>query len=497
MERSSGILLHITSLPAKHGIGTLGREAYAFADFLASAGQRYWQVLPLGQTGYGDSPYQSFSTHAGNPYLIDLDLLLEEGLLQAADLSGIDWGQDPRYVDYGAVFQSRYKVLYKAFLRAGDRFAQGMDSFIDAEPWVWDYALFMALKKHFQLAPWLDWPDASIRTRQPEAMERYGALLKDDIRFYVFLQLLFFRQWDALKGHLAARGIKLIGDLPIYVAMDSADVWACRDLFQLDAQGYPLGVAGVPPDYFSATGQLWGNPLYDWPHMASDDYSWWLERLEAASRLYDVIRIDHFRGFESYWEVPWGAETAAHGRWCKGPGMDFFQAVNRRFPNLPIIAEDLGFLTDDVRKMVADCGYPGMKVLQFAFNAREPSVYLPHAYSSHCVCYTGTHDNTTLAGWFHAADPADVAFAAKYLGLNEKEGPCWGMIRGGMGSVAALFVAQMQDYLELGAECRMNIPGTVGNNWRWRLLPGEYTDELAGKIAAYTRMYGRHSREQR
>ena len=483
--------MHISSLPSKYGIGTLGREAYAFADFLKSAGQRYWQMLPVGQTGYGDSPYQSFSIYAGNPYFIDLDMLVEDGLLTHDELSCRDWGGDPRFVDYGAVYASRFSVLHTAFERGRARYASRLSKFIGGNAWVRDYALFMALKKHFGMAPWQDWPDEDIRLRRPGAMERYTELLHDDIEFYEFLQLLFYTQWDEFKSYVAGLGIKLIGDLPIYVAMDSADAWAQRENFLLDRDGRPEFVSGVPPDYFSSTGQLWGNPLYDWGYMQNTGYDWWLKRIEAASRIFDVIRIDHFRGLESYWRVPYGSVNAVNGEWVKGPGMDFVNAVKGRFPGISIIAEDLGFLTDDVRALLKASGFPGMKVLQFAFDSREPSDYLPHTYSPNCVCYTGTHDNTTAAGWFSEAAPEDVDHAIEYLGLNDWEGYEWGMIRGGMGSTAELFVAQMQDYLGHGSKCRMNIPGTVGGNWCWRLLEGECGAALAQKIAKKTYMYGR------
>ena len=488
-DRASGILLHISSLPGPHGIGTLGRGAYDFADFLARAGQGYWQVLPLGPTGYGDSPYQSFSSFAGNPYFIDLDLLAEEGLLTAADLAA-DWGEDPRYVDYGAIYRARFPVLRRAFRRGWEREGRQAEDWAAGQPWLESYALFMALKDRFGGKSWLEWPE-DIRLRRPAALERYRALLAEDVRFYTYLQYLFFRQWNALRDYVHGLGIRLIGDLPIYVALDSADVWSEPEFFQLDEDRFPTEVAGVPPDYFSADGQLWGNPLYDYDRMRADGYGWWIRRMEGAARLYDVVRVDHFRGFESYWAVPYGDRTAAGGRWRKGPGMELVGVLTRWFYGLRIIAEDLGYLTPAVRALLRESGLPGMKVLEFAFDAREPSDYLPHTYSPNCVCYVGTHDNETVMEWRDRADPADVAFAERYLGLNREEGFHWGMIRGGQSSVASLFLAQMQDYLGLGPQGRMNTPGTAAGNWRWRLLPGELTPALADRIYETTRMYGR------
>ena len=491
MDRASGILLPISALPSPYGIGTLGKAAYAFADFLHAAGQRYWQLLPLGPTSYGDSPYQSFSTFAGNPYFIDLDLLAEEGLLDKEDLAAADWGNDPRYVDYGKIYEVRFDVLRRAFLRGRERDREAMERFQAENPWLKNYALYMAVKAHFGMKSWLEWPDEAIRVRAPEAVARYEKELAEDVAFYTYLQYLFFKQWGELREYIHSLGIRIIGDLPIYVAMDSADVWAEPEFFQLGEGNIPTEVSGVPPDYFSADGQLWGNPLYDYDRMRQDGFGWWIRRVEGASRLFDVIRIDHFRGLESYWAVPYGAETAREGRWRKGPGMDLVGVLTQWFHGLDIIAEDLGFLTPEVHQLLRDSGLPGMKVLEFAFDAREPSNYLPHTYERNCVCYVGTHDNETVMQWREQADRADVTFARKYLGLNEAEGFHWGMIRGGMSSVADTFVAQMQDYLGLGAEGRMNTPGTLGNNWRWRLLPGEASPALARKIRRYAHMYGR------
>ena len=496
MKRSSGILLHITSLPSPYGIGTLGKEARAFADFLKQAGQAYWQMLPVGQTGYGDSPYQPFSTFAGNPYLIDLDTLVEDGLLVAAELEAVDWGGDARRVDYGRIYEHRFSLLKKAFFRAQARDCSEAEAFFhENAAWLNDYALFMAVKEQFSMRAFSTWDD-DIRLREPAAMARYQEQLKEQTRFYAFVQYLFFKQWRAFRAYVNGLGIKLIGDLPIYVSPDSADVWANPSCFQLDENGIPTSVAGVPPDYFSSTGQLWGNPLYDWKYHKNTRYQWWIERVAAAAELFDTLRIDHFRGFESYWSVPYGEETAQRGKWEKGPGLDLIHALNEALPHLSIIAEDLGVMTDEVRALLRDAGFPGMKVLQFAFDSGEKNDYLPHNYVENSVCYTGTHDNNTLMGWLDEASESDRAFIKEYLGLNAEEGWHWGVIRGALSSVARLFVAPMQDYLGLGASCRMNRPSTLGGNWEWRLLPGECTAALAVKIRRCTQIYGRLCAEE-
>jgi len=491
MDRGSGILLHISSLPSPYGIGTLGRAAYAFADFLHAAGQKYWQLLPLGPTSYGDSPYQSFSTFAGNPYFIDLDMLVEDGLLERSELEGIDWGGEARYVDYAKIYQGRFAVLTKACCRGYQRDKAAVERFAAENSWLPDYALYMAVKRHFDMRSWLEWPDEAIRLRRPDAVERYRKELQDDVCFFTYLQYLFYQQWNALREYIHSLGIRIIGDLPIYVALDSADVWAEPQYFQLGRDNVPVEVSGVPPDYFSEDGQLWGNPLYDYDRMRADGFGWWIRRVEGASRLFDTIRIDHFRGLESYWAVPYGESTARNGRWRKGPGMALVGVLTSWFHGLDFIAEDLGYMTPEVQKLLKESGLPGMKVLEFAFDPREPSNYLPHTYTRNCVCYVGTHDNETAEQWHAQVGRDNVALARKYLGLNEEEGFCWGLIRGGMSSVADTFVVQMQDCLGLGAEGRMNEPGTLGGNWRWRLLPGEASPVLAKKLRMYTKMYGR------
>lgn len=492
MKRSCGILLPVFALPSPYGIGTLGQAAYDFVDFLRQAGQSWWQMLPLGPTGYGDSPYQSFSSYAGNPYFIDLDLLRRDGLLTAQEIASLAWGSDPARVDYAALYENRFVLLQKAAERgwARDRAEVQLFARQNAQ-WLPDYALYMAVKRHFDEKPWTQWPDEAIRLRKPEAMAQYRQMLASDICMFTYSQFLFFRQWNALRAYAHEQGVGIIGDLPIYVSMDSADVWAEPAFFQLDSNGYPTETAGVPPDCFSRDGQLWGNPLYRWEAMRADGYGWWIRRVDGAAKLYDMLRIDHFRGFESYWAVSYGDTTAKNGHWVKGPGMDLVQVLLNWFPQMQFIAEDLGFLTPEVRKLLADSGLPGMKVLEFAFDSREPSSYLPHLYTPHCVCYTGTHDNAPLPAWKEEADPDDLALAVQYLGLNEEEGFHWGVLRGGMSSVAELFVAQMQDYLGLGAESRINTPGKPVGNWQWRLHPGQLTAALSRRMAHMARLYGR------
>ena len=493
MNRCSGILMPVFSLPSPYGIGTLGKAAYDFADFLHAAGQRCWQMLPLGPTSYGDSPYQSFSTYAGNPYFIDLDMLIEDGLLTRDEVESQNWGTEPRYVDYGKIYESRFAVLQKAKDRGWVRDREAVAAFqAENSRWLPDYALYMACKRHFGMRSWTEWEDADIRLRKsPEVLERYRTLLREDVELFTYLQFLFFRQWNRLRDYLHGLDIQVIGDLPIYVAMDSADVWAEPESFQLDDQCVPTEVSGVPPDYFSADGQLWGNPLYAWDRMQTDGFGWWIRRVDGAARLYDVIRIDHFRGFASYWAVPFGSQTAKNGRWVKGPGLDLLSVLTGWFHGIRFIAEDLGEPSPDVTKLLADSGLPGMRVLEFAFSPTADSAYLPHNCVENCVCYAGTHDNAPLALWRQEAEPEEIDFAVQYLGLNEREGFNRGVLRGGMTSPASLFVAQMQDWLELGEGSRINTPGTGRDNWQWRLLPGELTVDLISGIREMTRIYGR------
>ena len=488
--RESGILMHITSLPGPYGIGSMGKGAYEFVDFLEAAGQSYWQILPLNPTGFGDSPYQAFSACAGNHYLIDLDFLVEEGLLEKCELDALSWGQDPERVDFGLMYNQRNAVLKLAF----SRFTPNEEYFAFVEEnkhWLEDYAIFMALKQSFGGATWLTWPEGLMRHEESALAEKREEL-KEAVQLQYFLQYQFDRQWKSLRGYANRKGIRIIGDVPIYVPLDSADVWAAPDLFQLNAERKPIKVAGCPPDSFTADGQLWGNPIYDWQKMHDTGYTWWIKRLQAAEKMYDVVRIDHFRGFESYWAVPAEDDTARNGTWVKGPGMDFIRAIQQALPNLDFIAEDLGFITPEVRQLQLDSGYPGMKVIEFAFDSREESDYLPHLYPVDSICYTGTHDNVTLKQWFEEAAPEDVAMAKAYLGLNKEEGYIRGMIRAGMSSVSRLCVVQMQDYLELGKPSRMNFPGTLSSdNWTWRALEGFDSEALAEEIHAITKRYGR------
>ena len=487
--RGSGILMHITSLPGAYGVGTMGKEAYAFVDFLASAGQTHWQILPLTPTGYGDSPYQSCSAYAGNHYLIDLDLLADEGLLDRSELAGIDWCETADQVDFGRLYNNRLSVLRKAY----ERF-EGSEEFTEFctenSVWLSDFALFMALKARFGGKAWFQW-DEALKRRDPNAVWNARQELKAEIRFYSFVQFLFFRQWNALRKYAQQKNICIIGDVPIYVPLDSCDVWANPELFQLDEALTPTAVAGCPPDAFSDDGQLWGNPLYRWDVMAKDGYDWWIRRLAAAGRLYDVVRLDHFRGFEAYWAVPYGDTTAKNGKWIKGPDKDFIRTVQKKLPKLSLIAEDLGFLTQEVLDLRDESGLPGMKVLEFAFDSREPSEYLPHTYIANTVCYTGTHDNMTMRQWFDTAAPDAVEYATEYMNLQEKEGLVWGVIRTAFASVSDLCVVQMQDYLNLGARARMNFPGVASGNWTWRMEPGSTTEELAKRIRNLAVLYGR------
>ena len=486
--RKSGILMHITSLPGPYGIGTMGESARDFIDFLRQAGQSYWQILPLNPTGYGDSPYQSFSTFAGNPYLIDPDLLIRQGLLKPGEPEQFSWGDDPERVDFGKIFSSRMDLLRLAFSRF--RPYKGYEQFVtDNQDWLYDYALFMALKEAHDGRDWQQWEDP-LRFREPQALEAARKQLAPSIALHCFLQFEFSLQWRSLRSYARSQGIGIIGDIPIYVPLDSADVWANPELFQLDDNRHPQAVAGVPPDAFTADGQLWGNPLYNWEAMEKDGYQWWLRRLRAAGALYDITRLDHFRGFESYWSVPAGDSNARRGHWEKGPGRSFLEALQAG--NFSCIAEDLGYVTPAVRSLQEASGYPSMKVLQFAFDSREQSDYLPHFYPVNSVCYSGTHDNLTLLQWLQEAKPEDVAMAKAYLGLNSDEGPVWGMIRGCMGSVSKLCIIQMQDYLELDGTARMNFPGTLSpSNWTWRVRPEALTPQLAEKIRSTTERYGR------
>lgn len=482
----------LTSLPSPYGIGTVGKEAYKFADFLKSAGQKYWQILPVGPTSYGDSPYQSFSTYAGNPYFIDLDMLCEEELLYLPEIQCKDWGFDPLTVDYEKVYNSRFDVLHIAYERFKERDRSSFEFFrAENSAWLPNYALYMSVKKHFGMNSWVEWPDSDIRLRKPEAIEKYKKLLKDEISFWEFVQFKFFEQWDKFRKYANSIGIRIIGDMPIYVAMDSADTWANPEVFWLDGNRNPVCVAGCPPDYFAVKGQLWGNPLYDWDYLKKTNYNWWINRVKSAVSLFDVTRIDHFRGFDTYYAIPYPAEDAVNGSWMQGPGIEFFNIINNEIGDVPIIAEDLGFLTDGVKKLLEDSGYPGMKVLQFAFGGDPENSYLPHNYTQNSVVYTGTHDNETIMGWFKSAPKKDVDLSAQYCALTAEEGFHWGMIRTAFSSVSNLAVSPMQDILGLDNSARFNIPSTLGGNWVWRIGENALTKELSDKLLNMTKIYGR------
>ena len=491
--RESGILLPVFALPSRYGIGSFSKEAYELIDFMKRAGQKKWQVLPLGVTSYGDSPYQSFSAFAGNPYFIDLDALHAWGLLQKEEYVSVDFGQERDTVDYGRLYRERRRILkiaYRRFDADGDR--RYLDFCRRNSGWLEDYSLFMALKEKHGGRSWDQWEEP-LRARDSEAVRTFREQEAQEIGFYWFEQYLFFAQWEALHRYAKEQGIEIIGDIPIYAAYDSADVWAEPALFQLDERLLPRAVAGCPPDGFSSTGQLWGNPLYDWEEHARTGYQWWIRRISHCLRLYDVLRVDHFRGFDAYYSIPAGESTAENGHWEQGPGIRLFETLREKLGELNIIAEDLGFLTDSVVELVRKTGFPGMKVLQFAFDSREESDYLPHNYDKNCVVYTGTHDNDTLLGWYQTMDDADREFSARYM--NNRGTPPeeihWDFIRLAMSSVADLCVIPIQDYLGLGSSARINTPSTLGNNWKWRLREGQLTDSLAERIREMTELYGR------
>lgn len=490
--RASGILLPITSIPSNYGIGCFSKEAYEFVDSLKKAGQSYWQILPLGPTSYGDSPYQSFSTFAGNPYFIDLEELVQEGLLSKEECEECDFGENPREVDYGKIYESRFGLLWSAFQNFDTEKEDFVEFVTKNSNWIENYSLYMAIKDSYEGLSWIFWEE-DIKLRKPEAVQKYREELADDVDFYMFIQYEFAKQWNLLKNYANQQGIRIIGDIPIYVAFDSADCWANKELFQFDEKNQPIAVAGCPPDAFAATGQLWGNPLYDWEYHKKTQYAWWKQRVKASFKMYDVVRIDHFRGFDEYYSIPYGNETAENGEWKKGPGIDLFNSISKDLGKLDIIAEDLGYLTDSVVKLVHDTGYPGMKIIQFAFDSREGSNYLPHTYDKNCVVYTGTHDNDTISGWYQTISKDDKEYAKEYLNnrnCDEKK-IHWDFIRAAMASVADLAIIPMQDYLGLGSEARMNIPSTLGDNWKWRLLKGEVTDQLLDEINKITILYER------
>lgn len=494
--RASGILLPIFSLPGKYGIGCFSKEAYKFIDFLEESGQKYWQILPIGPTSYGDSPYQSFSTFAGNPYFISLEDLTEQGLLKKAECDGIDFGNKPDEVDYEKQYKHRLKLLRKAYERSEIYEKEEFHKFkAENEYWLKDYALFMAIKDRFGGKSFDQWA-TDICNRWGYSMEYYQKELYFDIEFYEFVQYEFYRQWFLLKDYANKKGISIIGDIPIYVAYDSADVWAHPELFQLNDDKKPQAVSGCPPDGFSERGQLWGNPLYQWNYHQSTNYDWWIKRIEKCAQLYDVVRIDHFRGFDEYYSIPVDVKDAAEGHWEKGPGMELFEEIRYRLGDIKIIAEDLGYMTDSVRMLVERTGYPNMKVLEFAFDSREdsgPADYLPYNYNKNCVVYTGTHDNETLKGWLGNIKPQEKQNIQKYIGreiLDEGE-LVKEIIRMAQASTANTCIIPLQDYLGLGNEARINTPSVLGNNWKWRVAEGQMDSILSEYIESFTKVYGR------
>ena len=493
--RSSGILLHPSSLFGKYGIGTLGENAVKFIDFLDRANQKLWQVFPLGPTSFGDSPYQSFSAFAGNPYLIDLEKLVSLDLLKTEDIESVKLENSADFVDFGLLYENKLPLLKKAYENLknidNEKILFELQIFKDENSfWLEDYSLFISLKYHFKGQEWSKW-DEDIKQRNEDAVGKYKELLKEQIELNNFVQYLFFSQWREIKGYANSKGISIIGDIPIFVAFDSADAWANPEIFLFDDERKPTNVAGVPPDYFSKTGQLWGNPLFDWEKLKETGYKWWIERVRSNLKLADIIRIDHFRGFESYWSVPATEKTAIIGTWEKGPGIDFFDSIKVALGDLPIIAEDLGNLTKEVVELRVQTGFPGMKILQFAFDSDEENDYLPHSYDHNCVVYTGTHDNDTITGWYSKANTQDKEYVRDYLDIFTDNQIHWRFIKSAWRSVANMAIAPMQDFLGLGSEARINIPGIASGNWQWRMKEEDLTTNLSDEIRRITKLYGR------
>ena len=493
MARVSGVLMPITSLPSPYGIGTIGKEARKFADFLKKAGQSIWQILPVGPTSYGDSPYQSFSTYAGNPYMIDLDTLVKEGLLTKRQINKFYWGDNDEKIDYGAIYYSRFQVLrlaYAKYMKGDDK--RAFNSFKRKNAgWVKDYALYMAVKLSNDNKAWPEWEDEGIRLRDPKAINRYTRKFKDEIDFWKWLQFEFYKQWADFRAYVNGLGIQILGDMPIYVAMDSADTWANPEVFWLDEERRPVCVAGCPPDYFSATGQLWGNPLYNWDYLKVNGYEWWMKRIAAADKLFDITRIDHFRAFDTYYAIPFGAENAIGGEWKIGPGIDFFNVMREKLGDIKIVAEDLGELFDSVKELLRESGYPGMKVLEFAFADDETNSFLPHNFTNNCVVYTGTHDNDTVMGWYSEAKGWEKEHCDRYLGIRPDDEVNWVFIETAYKSVADYAIIQMQDILGLGSEARINIPSTLGGNWAWRMQKDAVTKDITERLYNLSKTYSR------
>ncbi len=491
-KRASGILLHPTSLPGKYGMGALGNEAKAFIDFLHLAKQTYWQILPLGPTGYGDSPYQCFSSNAGNPYLIDIDTLVNDGLITTADIPELTVSDDTR-IDYGSVIDHKMGILQTAKNNFKPEGNNEYTFFLQANAhWLNDYALFMALKEKFDKRPWYEWEN-DYRLRNQSMLLKETLALKDSIEFQQFIQYVFFKQWKDIKNYANSKGVQIIGDIPIYVAMDSSDTWCNPELFQFDNNKNPIVVGGCPPDYFSETGQLWGNPIFNYHKMEEDGFVWWINRIRASLALYDYVRVDHFRGFAGYWSIPYGEPTAVNGKWVDGPGKKLFYAIKNVLGDIPIIAEDLGLITPDVTELRDHFNLPGMKILQFAFDSAESNDYIPHNYIKNCVVYTGTHDNDTVLGWYEKAKEADQKYFLEYIHSDGND-ICKDLIRVAWASVANTAIIPMQDLLRLGGDARMNLPGTTVNNWLWRMKADDLRTELAEELAALTKLYDRISR---
>ncbi len=488
--RSSGILLHITSLPSPGGLGDLGKEAYAFADFLQASGVKIWQVLPVGPTGFGESPYQSPSAFAGNPLLISLSLLRKEGLLRYED-SEIFVPADPEKADYAAAGENRMALLRRAFRQSGDALRADMEAFRRENAWADDFCLFSAVKSSFGEQMWTRWPDRGIRNRRFLARQRYARRLKEETDFRLFCQTLFMRQWLALKKYCNERGILLLGDMPIYVAEDSADTWAHPKVFELDRRRLPVRVAGVPPDYFSEDGQLWGNPLYRWDYLKKKGYFWWVDRMKAMTRLFDIVRVDHFIGFGHYYAIPYGAPNARKGKWEDGPGRPLFETLRREIPGMRIVAEDLGEVNDQVLDLMAFTGYPGMRVLCYGFGGDASNQHYPANITPNTVYYTGTHDNDTVLGWAKQAGAKELAFARETLGFESLSEAPDAFVRAVLASPADTAVIPMQDVLRLDNDARMNLPGTVGGNWLWRMKPGAASPEVAERLRQWNAESGR------
>ncbi len=494
LKRGAGILMPVSSLPSPYGIGTFGQAAYDFVDFLVMARQRYWQVLPLDPTSFGDSPYQSYSAFAGNPYFIDLDILAAEGLLTQAEIDACEWGDDEASVDYDAVGKYRYPLLRKAFERSGYRDEESYGKFCeDSRYWLNDYALYMALKNHFDNVEWALWPD-DIKYREEDAVERYSAILADDIEFWKFLQYKFFEQWEKLRTYANGKGISIIGDIPIYVAYDSADIWVHPELFMLDEKSLaPTLVSGVPPDIFSEDGQFWGNPLYRWDVHEATDFAWWRERMKSCAKLYDVVRIDHFIGIVQYYSIPADAENARNGEWFAGPGKKLTDAIDQAVGDTKIVAEDLGISVPGVKDLLEETGYPGMKILQFAFSGDSFNEHLPHMYDPNTIVYGGTHDNETLVGYFdpEKCDPRELQYLVDYTGVSHQSDIVSRLIALAYESVASVAIFQAQDILRLDNSARMNTPATIGGNWKWRECDGELGENEALELAKLVDTYGR------